>query len=633
MATDIMARGMAEGVVSQVSADRQAVSEDRVAVEAAKTEVLNVAESIPEDYSTLSADVSELKEDLSQFKDGIDVRKPNAEWEQGRVGVNGIYLNYTDSDRNCRSKILGTSANTKFDFVVPTTLKILVLKANENKGAFSDITWGNGDLSITTTEEYPSIIVCVMKANNGLLTPSECDLVEIISSSVNTIYVQQNDFSVLKKRVDELTKKDTPISIYEADNKKSEGYIVNAIAYQYGTIIACRSNGKVVRIENTGSEVELLSLEGTNFEWRGLYMDSNENVYASPHASNGSMNVEDRGLYKLEKNANTMTKVLALYDTSSSFAPATEDNDDTIWTMCEDGNGVLYAGVYAHTKHNNPTVYRSQDGGNTWSVLVKFSTGKHIHSIVYSEWQDSLYCIVGEVNTIWKMPIGGSWTNLNVNLTTKGSALLPTENGLLIGSDDAYNCDIDLLENDDITHHKVFRGWANTIFAIRQSDKTGYIYAFTKIDSSVSSQNYYPPLSAFVKSNKVDLWSAIKTWKNSVSDTVWKNWKNYHDSICDTYPDDSIIPTHYGILVSKDGGFTWEILKRFDVAQFPKAFGFWTTGYFRNGQCLTGVYNDNGYDKPLVISECKHNYTEGGIDITGEIFSKTNTSNIATVLN
>ena len=73
MATDTIARGMAEGVVSQVSADKQAVSEDRNAVEAAKTEVLNVAESIPEDYSTLSADVSELKEDLSALDECLDV--------------------------------------------------------------------------------------------------------------------------------------------------------------------------------------------------------------------------------------------------------------------------------------------------------------------------------------------------------------------------------------------------------------------------------------------------------------------------------------------------------------------------------------------------------------------------------
>lgn len=73
MATDIIARGMAAGVVSQVSADRQAVSEDREVVEAAKTEVLNVAESIPEDYSTLSANVSELKEDLTHVFTTIDI--------------------------------------------------------------------------------------------------------------------------------------------------------------------------------------------------------------------------------------------------------------------------------------------------------------------------------------------------------------------------------------------------------------------------------------------------------------------------------------------------------------------------------------------------------------------------------
>ena len=72
MATDTIARGMAEGVVSQVSADRQAVSEDREVVEAAKTEVLNVAESIPEDYSKLSADVGELKEEFIELKNEID---------------------------------------------------------------------------------------------------------------------------------------------------------------------------------------------------------------------------------------------------------------------------------------------------------------------------------------------------------------------------------------------------------------------------------------------------------------------------------------------------------------------------------------------------------------------------------
>ena len=102
MATDIIARGIAAGVVSQVSADRQAVSEDRAAVETAKTEVLNVAESIPEDYSTLSADVSELKEDLSQLYnysfewiDGKFAHKngyltPNSTYSYAKVNVSGM---------------------------------------------------------------------------------------------------------------------------------------------------------------------------------------------------------------------------------------------------------------------------------------------------------------------------------------------------------------------------------------------------------------------------------------------------------------------------------------------------------------------------------------------------------------
>ena len=72
MATDIIARGIAAGVVSQVSADRQAVSEDRAAVETAKTEVLNVAESIPEDYSKLSAAVGELKSDLADYEEQVN---------------------------------------------------------------------------------------------------------------------------------------------------------------------------------------------------------------------------------------------------------------------------------------------------------------------------------------------------------------------------------------------------------------------------------------------------------------------------------------------------------------------------------------------------------------------------------
>ena len=89
MATDIIARGMAAGVVSQVSADKQAVSEDREVVEAAKTEVLNVAESIPADYSTLSADVSGLKEDLENITGSVEQLFDVSKVENGYIEADG----------------------------------------------------------------------------------------------------------------------------------------------------------------------------------------------------------------------------------------------------------------------------------------------------------------------------------------------------------------------------------------------------------------------------------------------------------------------------------------------------------------------------------------------------------------
>jgi len=99
-----------------------------------------------------------------------------------------------------------------------------------------------------------------------------------------------------------------------------------------------------------------------------------------------------------------------------------------------------------------------------------------------------------------------------------------------------------------------------------------------------------------------------------------------------SYPDDAIIPTHYAILVSKNGGDKFEVLKKFSsTASGPD--GFWTVGQFINGELLVGYYTtDGGYKNPIIISEGKHKYVSGGCDLSGEIFVRTNSSNIVTVL-
>lgn len=547
--------------------------------------------------------------------------------------------------------------------------------------------------------------------------------------------------------------------LYKGDTAVNSGHLVNALAYDNGVIIGARSDGKIVRIGYDGTEETLLSLNGSNMDWRCLFKDSSGNVYASPHATFGSLQMTDRGLYRLSGTtlawvdlehpswetgairsapvgnairfnpdasafrhtfaqvttgdtvrirvyttastvniygaftddnnivisspteyfptdqvaafrdlpsltvptgatrlhimtytqsgwesecriqayqttppASSFVKVISLYDPSSSVQTETEENNDTIWTMCEDDNGNLYAGAYAHTTHANPAIYKSTDGGLTWNYLFNFnsagltSNGRHIHSIVYSKWQKALYCIVGEVNTIFKSVDGGeSWVNLNVVLNVKGTVMLPTPSGIIIGSDGAYNLFIDVLENDDTTHYNVFTGWANTVFALRLSDITGFVYAFTKIDSAVNNVNYYPPISALTDP------SAITTWQNSVPAATFDAWSNYRNSVLSEYPDDAIRPQHYAILVSRNGGNTWEVLRRWKCPS-NGAYGFITTGQFLNGECITGLYNELGFVNPIIISEGKHKYISGGCDLDGEIFVRTNASSTVTVL-
>jgi hypothetical protein len=357
------------------------------------------------------------------------------------------------------------------------------------------------------------------------------------------------------------------------------------------------------------------------------------------------MTATDRGLYKLTKGASAFTKVISLYDTSSAVPTERENNNDTIWTMCEDASGNLYAGVYAHTIHANPAIYKSTDSGDTWTYLYNFNAsglttgGLHVHVITYSPWKDALYCIVGEINTIFKSVDGGTtWANLHIALRVKGSSMLATPNGLLIGSDGAYNCEIDWIHSDDTTHETVFSGWANTVFAIRRSDLTGFVYAFTKIDSSVTNEQYMPPYGVLYGTKSLEAWKA-GDYTSGVAPAHLAEWEAYNTSVKDKYPDDALRPQHFAILVSRNGGSIWEVLKAIPCDS-RNAHGIWTIGQFHNGECLCGVYTGNfvngsfvtGVTNPMVISEGKHKYASGGCNLDGEIFVRTNANSIVELL-
>lgn len=440
----------------------------------------------------------------------------------------------------------------------------------------------------------------------------------------NPIKTDSNDAYFEKEKISPISM--IPSVVYEADsNSPSSNYIVNAVTYPNGIIIAARANATIVKINLDGTESTLLTLTGGKTDWRGLFMDSNLNVYASPHASVGSLTMTDRGLYKLTYGESSFQKVISLYDTSSDDTYETQENDDTIWTMCEDADGYLYAGVYCHTKRYAARIYRSIDKGDTWIDYYDFKqilpTGHHVHCITYNPYNNSLYAIIGEINTIIKSTDHGTtWTNLNAICEgDKGTAMIATPTGMIIGSDGAYELTMSKLLADDKTVVTCGRVWANTCFGTRRSDVTGWIYAFGKIDSSVNLLMYMPPLEAITDS------SILESWKNGTYSSMeakpqmLSQWQSYHDKVKDIYPEDCVRPQHFAILVSRDDGNTWEVAYREKVSS-TAANGIWCVGTFRNGECVCGRFINSLPQKPLIISDGKHCYNENGI--INELFNK-----------
>ena len=272
--------------------------------------------------------------------------------------------------------------------------------------------------------------------------------------------------------------------------------------------------------------------------------------------------------------------------------------------MCEDQNGYLYAGVYAHTIRSNPVIYKSIDGGLQWSIITNFleinTSARHIHCITYDKNNDCLYCLVGEINTLYKSHDGGfHW--IDTKLQTGGlfhqkcTAVIPTEHFRILGSDGPYNFEIYL--TSDNTHYKTtYQGWAGVIFGFRQSDKTDNLYAFTKLDISVEDSNYWPPVNC----NKPFSWL-----RNNLLDR--KDWLIYNLSCKSRFPKDAIRPQHAAILGSNDEGKSWKILYIEQVGT-DSNYGFWTAGTFFNGKCSFSLVtrNKNGekaFTKTIIIDE------------------------------
>ena len=234
--------------------------------------------------------------------------------------------------------------------------------------------------------------------------------------------------------------------------------------------------------------------------------------------------------------------------------------------------------------------------------------GIHIHFIEYNKYDNALYCTVGEINKLFKSIDGGNtWIDIGVKLEyMKSCSIHCVEDGIILGSDYAYWGMMYKVYGDG-TYRTTAKTLANVIFSIRESDVTGWLYAFGLIDAAVNVRNYYPPEKA-IEDEQV-----LQEWIDSKPSNLAK-WREYHNSMINQHPEDAIRPQHSVILISKDRGESWEVLCK--LSGTSTGMG----GYFRNGEVAVARNNH----KTVVISEGKHSYTGTRIDCTGDILIKLN---------
>ena len=175
--------------------------------------------------------------------------------------------------------------------------------------------------------------------------------------------------------------------------------------------------------------------------------------------------------------------------------------------MTEDSNGNLFVGIYTTGSYTaNASVYKSLNGGATWSSVYYDSNGRHIHCVSVDLANNYVYASVGDVR-VWSGIPGVSWTTdyvlrstvdgnngtwtkiLQGTATTGNPQILAINvvdttaaNGTLIPLARLFGTDYDNGQIYRTTDDSVFTrvldtGAQSYVFWIRRNDLNGNIYA------------------------------------------------------------------------------------------------------------------------------------------------------------
>lgn len=142
------------------------------------------------------------------------------------------------------------------------------------------------------------------------------------------------------------------------------------------------------------------------------FCDSRGNIFVShPTEREGG---QVAGLWRSSDGGQTFTRVWQ--------EPSQPDVYVTNWGMTEDEDGVLYIGT-AGRQSGPEDIYRSTDGGITWTKISTIPDGKHIHAVKYNPYNGWLYAVLGDPGYSGN----GLWRSKDKGLTWEKFTNLPSD--------------------------------------------------------------------------------------------------------------------------------------------------------------------------------------------------------------
>ncbi|MDR0372393.1 MAG: hypothetical protein LBI79_02345, partial [Nitrososphaerota archaeon] len=149
-----------------------------------------------------------------------------------------------------------------------------------------------------------------------------------------------------------------------------------------GTLYAGSSNTLYKSPDQGITWQPLLTFSGVGAEINCVFVNQLNYVFVSPSGTNSL------GLWRSTDGGQSWSNVLPLSTGCS------------IWSMTQDSNGNLFAGIYTTGNTANATILKSTDNGAHWTVIYHDTQARHVHCITVDLSTNTIYAAIGDVRVV-----------------------------------------------------------------------------------------------------------------------------------------------------------------------------------------------------------------------------------------